>query len=102
MEEDPLGLLAGETSMLLLSAFYLVVDVLTLHRWSFFFRVIGLNPITIYLAVKMSHFNYTSRFFFSGRSGWCGSYGPPFLLPERSYWNGCLFGRCTKMIFLKV
>jgi len=56
MEEDPLGLLAGETSMLPLSAFYLVVDVWKLRRWSFFFRVIGLNSITIYLAVKMSHF----------------------------------------------
>jgi predicted acyltransferase len=36
-------------SMLLLSAFYLVIDVWGWRRWTFFFVVIGMNAITIYM-----------------------------------------------------
>jgi len=36
-------------SLLLLGAFYLVIDVWGLKRWAFFFVVIGTNAITIYM-----------------------------------------------------
>ncbi len=39
----------GGLSLLLLSVFYLVIDVLGHRRWAFFFIVIGTNAITIYL-----------------------------------------------------
>jgi predicted acyltransferase len=42
-------LYAGGWSLLLLSVFYLVVDVWGWRRWSFFFTVIGMNAITIYV-----------------------------------------------------
>lgn len=41
---------AGGWSLLLLSIFYLVIDVFRLRRWAFVFVVIGVNPITIYVA----------------------------------------------------
>lgn len=37
-------------SILLLSIFYLIIDVLKFTKWAFFFVVIGMNSITIYLA----------------------------------------------------
>jgi predicted acyltransferase len=43
------NLLTGGISFLLLALFYLVIDVWGLKKWSFFFRVIGLNSIFIYL-----------------------------------------------------
>jgi predicted acyltransferase len=43
------NLLAGGISFLLIALFYLVIDVWRFHKWSFFFRVIGMNSIFIYL-----------------------------------------------------
>jgi predicted acyltransferase len=43
------NLLAGGISFLLVALFYGVIDVWGLKKWSFFFRVIGLNSIFIYL-----------------------------------------------------
>jgi predicted acyltransferase len=43
------NLLAGGISFLLVALFFLVIDVWGLKKWSFFFRVIGLNSIFIYL-----------------------------------------------------
>jgi predicted acyltransferase len=56
----------GGLSLLLFSVFYLVIDVWNLRKWAFFFVVIGLNPITIYLANRIINFNNASRFFFGG------------------------------------
>jgi predicted acyltransferase len=43
------NLLTGGISFLLVALFYLIIDVWGLKKWSFFFRVIGLNSIFIYL-----------------------------------------------------
>ena len=53
-------------SLMLLSVFYLIIDVLGFWRWSFFLIVIGMNSITIYLGVKMFNFRHTSNFIFGG------------------------------------
>ena len=42
-------LFAAGWSLLLFAIFYLVIDVIGLKGWTFFFRVIGMNSITIYL-----------------------------------------------------
>lgn len=42
-------LLAGGISFLLVALFYLVIDVWGRTKWSFFFRVIGMNSIFVYL-----------------------------------------------------
>ncbi|WP_321332241.1 DUF5009 domain-containing protein [uncultured Bacteroides sp.] len=59
-------LLTGGISILLLSLFYWVIDVLHFTRWSFFFRVIGLNSIAIYIAQRIVDFYGIDSFFLSG------------------------------------
>ena len=56
----------GGLSLLLLAVFYLIIDVLKWQKWSFFFMVIGMNPITIYLAMKVIRFDAATKFFFEG------------------------------------
>lgn len=56
----------GGLSLLLFSVFYLIIDVWNLRKWAFFFVVIGMNPITIYLAQRIINFDRASKFFFGG------------------------------------
>jgi len=56
----------GGLSLLLFSLFYLIIDVWQFKKWAFFFVVIGMNPITIYLAGRIINFRSASNFFFSG------------------------------------
>jgi predicted acyltransferase len=56
----------GGLSILLFSVFYLIIDVWNRRKWAFFFVVIGLNPITIYLANRIINFEHAARFFFRG------------------------------------
>ncbi|GAB4407552.1 MAG: hypothetical protein OHK0039_10110 [Bacteroidia bacterium] len=68
-------LVAGGWSLLLLSLFYYLVDVRGWEKWAFFFVVIGLNPITIYLARHFFDLGYTTDFLFNGIAG---LFGPDF------------------------
>jgi predicted acyltransferase len=56
----------GGLSLLFFSVFYLIIDVWNLRKWAFFFVVIGMNPITIYLAERIINFRNASNFFFKG------------------------------------
>jgi len=56
----------GGLSLLLFVVFHLVIDIWNLRKWAFFFVVIGLNPITIYLAGRIINFRQASGFFFGG------------------------------------
>ncbi len=56
----------GGLSLLLFSVFYLIIDVWHYKKWAFFFVVIGMNPITIYLAGKIINFRAATQFFFGG------------------------------------
>ena len=56
----------GGLSLLLFSLFYLIIDVWNFRKWAFFFVVIGMNPITIYLAERIINFRSASKFFFGG------------------------------------
>jgi predicted acyltransferase len=47
------NLLAGGISFVLIALFYLVIDVLKYQKWSFCFRVIGMNSIFIYLFFRI-------------------------------------------------
>ena len=62
-------LASASYSFILLSAFYWIIDVKGFRKWSFFFRVIGLNSITIYVAMRFVGFGQMSRFFFGGIAG---------------------------------
>jgi predicted acyltransferase len=60
-------LYAGGWSMVLLSVFYLVIDVIGLKKWSMPFVWIGMNSILIYMAAHgIINFESTSIFLFSG------------------------------------
>jgi len=53
-------------SLLLFAVFYLIIDVWQYRKWSFFFAVIGMNPITIYLIERIINFKSATTFFFGG------------------------------------
>lgn len=53
-------------SFILMSLSYFVVDVKGYSKWSFPFVLIGLNPITIYMAHRMVNFRYTSEYLLTG------------------------------------
>jgi predicted acyltransferase len=57
---------AAGWSLLLFTLFYFVVDVLGWKGWSFFFRVIGMNSITIYLAQQFIDFYKPIETIFGG------------------------------------
>lgn len=59
-------LLTGGMAFLFLTLFYFLIDVLKFQKWAFFFKVIGLNSLTIYLAYRFIDFSTTSRLLFSG------------------------------------
>jgi predicted acyltransferase len=59
-------LLTSGMAFAMLGLFYWIVDVKGYHQWAFFFRVIGLNSLVIYLAVRFVDFNESSRLLFAG------------------------------------
>ncbi len=69
------NLLAGGISFLLIALFYLIIDVWGFQKWSFFFRVIGMNSVFIYLFGRIVPVDEITKFF----AGWIiipsGGYG---------------------------
>lgn len=65
-------LAAASYSFFALALFYWIIDVKGFRRWSFFFRVIGMNSIAIYLMMHFMGFGGMSRFFLSGIAGMGG------------------------------
>jgi len=59
-------LCAGGWSILLLALFYWIIDVRGLQRWAFFFKVIGMNAITIYMVDRFFDFGSITRVFLHG------------------------------------
>lgn len=51
-------------SLILLSIFYYIIDVLNYKSWAFFFKVIGMNSILIYISVRFINWEYTTNGFF--------------------------------------
>ncbi|OFY52315.1 MAG: hypothetical protein A2X22_11975 [Bacteroidetes bacterium GWF2_49_14] len=89
------NLLAGGISLLLLSLFYLIIDIWKYHRWSFFFTVIGMNSITIYLGSRFIDFGHISKFFLGGLSRITGeSWGNVI------FWVGFLAAEWLLLLFL--
>jgi predicted acyltransferase len=56
----------GGLSLLLFSLFYLIIDVWGYKKWTLFFVVIGMNPITIYLVKRIINLGPATKFFFGG------------------------------------
>ena len=58
--------LACGISAVFLSGFYWVIDVKGYKKWSFFFVVVGVNPLTIYLASSLLRFGNIANVFVGG------------------------------------
>ena len=62
-------LVVGGISFALLALFYWIVDVKGWRRWGFFFKVIGMNAITIYILVRtVLNYGFLKEYFFGGVS----------------------------------
>ena len=59
-------LVAGGYSAVMLALFYWIIDVKGWSKWSFFFKVIGMNSITIYLGQRIIPFGSIRTFFLNG------------------------------------
>lgn len=57
-------MLVGGCSLILLSLFYYIIDVLGYKKWAFFFKVIGMNSILIYISGRFINWEYTTNGFF--------------------------------------
>lgn len=67
-----LVLFAGGLSFLLLSLFYLVIDVWGYKKWSFPFVVIGMNAIAVYVATHLFDFSKIGNIFVAGLAKYVG------------------------------
>ncbi|MHA8062234.1 acyltransferase family protein [Aquirufa beregesia] len=68
-------LMVGGISLLLLSLFYYIIDVKGYQKWSFFFRIIGMNSILIYMSGVFINWEYSTDSLFH----WLGQLlGDPF------------------------
>jgi predicted acyltransferase len=65
-------------SLLLLSLFYLVIDVWRFRRWAMVFVVVGSNSILIYMMRQCVDFAYTTHYFFDGLIGLKAPYPSQF------------------------
>ncbi len=65
----------GGISLLLMSLFYYIIDILGYVKWAFFFKVIGMNSILIYMSGSFINWGYTTDALFK----WLGQLvGEPY------------------------
>lgn len=57
------NILTGGISFLLMALFYMVIDHWKIHKWSFYFRIIGMNSIFIYLFTRIVNLRTITEFF---------------------------------------
>lgn len=91
-------------SLGMFALFYYVIDVRGCWRWTLFFRVIGLNSITIYLAQQIIPLRYASDFFVGGVASKCGE-ALGAVIYDAGYVTVCwlfLYFLYRKKTFLKV
>jgi len=69
-------LLTSGISFLLLLVFFWIIDVKGWQKWAFPFIVIGLNPITIYVAQGIFDFGIIANIFIHGFKNSFGSFEP--------------------------
>ena len=95
---------AAAYSLALLALFYWIVDVKGCRRWAFYFKVIGMNSITIYMAQMTHVIQPLHGFLFDGLVKWIGE---PWALFANSLTYSAvvwivLYFLYRKNIFLKV
>jgi len=91
-------------SLIMFALFYYIIDVKGYYKWSFFFRVIGLNSITIYIAQRFINFRQIADFFLGGIASKCPE-DVGKLIASTGFIAACwlfLYVLYKKNIFLKV
>ena len=73
-------LVAGGWSLLLLSVFYGLIDVLGFRSWAWLWIVIGSNAITIYMLQRIVPFDEISEFFLNGLANFTVDHRPTVIL----------------------
>ncbi|HCO93745.1 MAG TPA: hypothetical protein DIU00_07325 [Phycisphaerales bacterium] len=69
-------LFSGGFCLMLLALFYWIIDVKGYRKWTLFFVVIGVNPITIYFLQRFVDFGSIAEFFLSGVAANAGLLSP--------------------------
>ena len=72
-------MVAAGWSLLLVAAFYFVIDMRGARRWAFPFVVVGMNAITIYVVQNFVDFGAIAKFFLGGMATLVGGAGPVVL-----------------------
>ncbi|MFN9719761.1 MAG: acyltransferase family protein [Planctomycetota bacterium] len=72
-------LLTAGWSLILLSFFYVIIDVMKVRGWAFLWIVIGMNAITIYVAPRLIEFEKPAAFLLSGCIELAGDWGAVLL-----------------------
>lgn len=94
----------GGLSLLLLSLFYLIMDVWKVRKWAFFFTVIGSNSIFAYMIRSAASIGHTTWYLFGGVLGMVSETWKP--LTETILYIGVLWGLLYFLyhhkIFMKV
>ena len=96
---------AGSYALFLFAAFYYVIDVKGHRRWAFPLKVIGMNSITIYLAMAFISFGFTARQLLQGAVDRMPSEAAGTLLLVTGMFLlrwGFLYFLYRKKVFLKV
>jgi len=60
------AVLTSGLGFLILALFYWVIDVKGYQKWTFFFKVIGLNSLVTYFAFRFINFSFTSELLIGG------------------------------------
>ena len=71
--------LTGGISLLLFALFYFIIDVKGYDKWTFFFRVIGMNSIFIYISPVFISYSYTANKLFGSIGALFGVYEAPVM-----------------------
>ena len=103
LQTDTFYLYAGGFCFILLALFYLVIDVWKIQKWGFFFKVIGMNAITVYMVSQLINVDHTSSVLVGGLAKYMGAYGPVLIsvVTVSLVW-ALLYGLYRKKIFLRI
>lgn len=75
----------------MLALFYWIIDIRGYQKWAFPFIVIGMNPITIYVAQGMFDFGIIANIFVGGFIDYLGVFKPLF-------WAMCVCGEMVVFV----
>lgn len=97
------NIMAGGISFILIALFYMIIDVLKWQKWSFYFRVIGMNSIFVYLFLHFVDIQRTVNSLFGWSVALLGEAGPLISrVGSLAVVWGLLYYMYKKDIFLRV